>query len=61
MATIIVICDGEDTCAPPEPPCEVAAKLRADGIDMLLEGNPDAEQTDAICPDVWLIDEAGRR
>lgn len=60
MNTIIVVCDGEATCAPPEP-CGVAAKLREDGIDMLPEGNLDAEQTDAICPDVWSIDEVDRR
>lgn len=34
--TIVLVSDGEDTCAPPEP-CEVAAELLAAGIDVRVE------------------------
>ncbi len=34
--TIILVSDGEDTCAPPDP-CEVAAELRGDGVDLVVE------------------------
>ncbi|WP_166355079.1 vWA domain-containing protein [Phytoactinopolyspora limicola] len=33
--SIILVSDGEDTCAPP-PPCEVAADLAEDGIDLTI-------------------------
>jgi Ca-activated chloride channel family protein len=33
--TIILVSDGEDTCAPPDP-CDVAATLREDGIDLKI-------------------------
>lgn len=32
---IVLLSDGEDTCAPP-PPCEVAEKLAADGADLAI-------------------------
>ncbi|CAN5748826.1 hypothetical protein BH23ACT11_BH23ACT11_13740 [soil metagenome] len=34
--TIVLVSDGEDTCAPP-PPCEVARDLIAEGIDVKVE------------------------
>ncbi len=34
--TIVLVSDGEDTCAPP-PPCEVARDLVAQGIDVKIE------------------------
>lgn len=34
--TIVLVSDGEDTCAPP-PPCEVARDLVAEGIDVKVE------------------------
>jgi Ca-activated chloride channel family protein len=34
--TIILVSDGEDTCAPPDP-CDVAAGLREDGVDLVVE------------------------
>ena len=34
--TVVLVSDGEDTCAPP-PPCEVAAELRAQGIDLRID------------------------
>lgn len=34
--TIVLVSDGEDTCAPP-PPCEAARGLVADGIDVKVE------------------------
>lgn len=47
--TIVLVSDGEDTCAPP-PPCEVARDLVAQGIDVKIEtvgffiqGNPQAQ------------------
>ncbi|MFG2332838.1 VWA domain-containing protein [Streptomyces sp. NPDC048604] len=33
---IILISDGEDTCAPP-PPCEVARELKAQGVDLAVD------------------------
>lgn len=33
--TIILVSDGEDTCAPPEP-CEVADDLTGEGIDLVI-------------------------
>ncbi|WP_175439055.1 vWA domain-containing protein [Streptomyces vilmorinianum] len=33
---IILVSDGEDTCAPP-PPCEVARELKAQGIDLAVD------------------------
>jgi hypothetical protein len=47
--TIVLVSDGEDTCAPP-PPCQVARDLVAEGIDVKVEtvgffvrGNPRAQ------------------
>src|SRR5690606_30630643 len=34
--TIILVSDGEDTCSPPDP-CEVAAGIREDGVDLVIE------------------------
>lgn len=34
--TIILVSDGEDTCSPPDP-CDVAADLRRDGVDLVIE------------------------
>lgn len=33
---IILVSDGEDTCAPP-PPCEVAKELKAEGVDLAID------------------------
>ncbi|WP_418955566.1 vWA domain-containing protein [Streptomyces tritici] len=33
---IILVSDGEDTCAPP-PPCEVARELKAQGLDLAVD------------------------
>jgi Ca-activated chloride channel family protein len=33
---IILVSDGEDTCAPPEP-CEVAEELAKDGVDLVID------------------------
>ena len=33
---IILVSDGDDTCAPP-PPCEVARELKAQGIDLAVD------------------------
>ncbi|TDU73614.1 VWA domain-containing protein [Streptomyces sp. KS 21] len=33
---IVLVSDGEDTCAPP-PPCEVARELKAQGIDLAVD------------------------
>jgi hypothetical protein len=53
--TIILVSDGEDTCAPPNP-CDVAAELVAGGIDVrvhtvgffLADGDPAREQLQCI-------------
>lgn len=34
--TVVLVSDGEDTCAPP-PPCEVARRLIGDGVDLRVE------------------------
>lgn len=34
--TVVLVSDGEDTCAPPDP-CQVAAELRAQGIDLRID------------------------
>jgi von Willebrand factor type A domain len=34
--SIILVSDGEDTCAPPNP-CKVAATLREDGVDLVID------------------------
>ena len=34
--TIILVSDGDDTCAPPDP-CEIAAELWADGVDVVID------------------------
>jgi hypothetical protein len=34
--SIILVSDGEDTCAPPNP-CQVAATLREEGVDLVIE------------------------
>jgi Ca-activated chloride channel family protein len=34
--TIILVSDGDDTCAPPDP-CEIAENLRADGVDVVID------------------------
>jgi Mg-chelatase subunit ChlD len=34
--TIILVSDGDDTCAPPDP-CEIAEGLRADGVDVVID------------------------
>lgn len=34
--TVVLVSDGEDTCAPPEP-CEVAEELAAQGLDLRVE------------------------
>ncbi|MFD7256296.1 VWA domain-containing protein [Streptomyces sp. NPDC059874] len=33
---IVLVSDGEDTCAPP-PPCEVARELKAQGVDLAVD------------------------
>lgn len=33
--SIVLVSDGEDTCAPP-PPCQVAAQLKAAGVDLVV-------------------------
>ncbi|MFI9504219.1 VWA domain-containing protein [Nocardia sp. NPDC052566] len=33
--SIVLVSDGEDTCAPP-PPCEIAAELARDGVDLRI-------------------------
>lgn len=33
--TVILVSDGEDTCAPPDP-CEVAEQVRAEGVDLTI-------------------------
>ncbi|MDG4859298.1 VWA domain-containing protein [Streptomyces sp. T-3] len=33
---IILVSDGEDTCAPPDP-CEVARELKAQGVDLVID------------------------
>ncbi|ANY10284.1 hypothetical protein AFB00_29835 (plasmid) [Pseudonocardia sp. HH130630-07] len=32
---VVLVSDGEDTCAPPEP-CEIARELAADGVDLVV-------------------------
>lgn len=34
--TVVLVSDGEDTCAPP-PPCDVARRLIGDGVDLRVE------------------------
>lgn len=34
--TIVLVCDGKDTCAPP-PPCDVARDLESEGVDLTVE------------------------
>lgn len=51
--TIILVSDGEDTCAPPDP-CEVARGLAADGIEITVETvgfflDDDAARTQLEC------------
>src|SRR5690554_3382826 len=52
--TIILVSDGEDTCSPPDP-CEVAAGIREDGVDLVIEtvgfalGDNDAARQELSC------------
>lgn len=52
--SIILVSDGEDTCAPPEP-CDVAAEISGEGIDLVVHtvgfalGDNDAARSELEC------------
>lgn len=58
--TIVLVSDGEDTCAPPHP-CDVARELRADGVDLVVNtigfalGDNERARTELNC----IADAAG--
>jgi von Willebrand factor type A domain len=56
--TIVLVSDGEDTCAPPDP-CQVASELRADGVELVIHTVGFALPDDASRQQLECIAQAG--
>ena len=56
--SIVLVSDGEDTCAPPDP-CQVAAEVRAEGVDLVIHTVGFALPDEASRTQLECIAEAG--
>jgi von Willebrand factor type A domain len=56
--SIVLVSDGEDTCAPPDP-CQVAGEVRAEGVDLVIHTVGFALPDEASRTQLECIAEAG--